>query len=66
MGITVFFLIFVPFAALLYVPLTTRQQVRPAHARNAPEATAAPAKDFQSIPVNRGANDHSRKWKSVA
>jgi hypothetical protein len=66
MGITVFLLICGPFAALLFFPLTTRQQLRPAHARNAPESTAAPAKDFQSIPLNRGADDHSRKWKNVA
>jgi hypothetical protein len=59
---------------LLYFPLTTRQQLRPAHvnaARHAGEPTAAPAKYFQSIPCSsipwsRGADDPSRKWKNVA
>jgi hypothetical protein len=68
MGITVFFLIWGPFAALLFVPLTTRQQLRPAHIdprREPAEPTAAAVNEFQLIPWGRE-HDHSRGWKNVA
>jgi hypothetical protein len=68
MGITVFFLICGPFAALLYVPLTTRQRLRPAHvnvARNAAESPMADAKEFQPIRLSRE-QDHARSRKSAA
>ena len=68
MGITVFFLIWGPFAALLFVPLTTGQQLRPARIdprREPAESTSAAANGFQLIPWGRE-HDHSRRWKNVA
>jgi hypothetical protein len=67
MGITVFFLIWGPFTALLFFPVTTGQQLRPARvdAPREPAARTAGAKDFQPIRWN-DPNDHSRGWKNVA
>jgi hypothetical protein len=69
MAITVFFLICGPFAALLYVPLATRKQVR--IARNAAESRMASAREFQplrwsAIPCSLEAPDHTRDRKSAA
>jgi hypothetical protein len=67
MGITVFFLIWGPFTALLFFPVATGQQLRPARVyapREQAEPTAA-ANEFQPIRWN-DPNDHSRRWKSVA
>jgi hypothetical protein len=62
-GITVFFLICGPFAALLYVPLTTRKHVKTP--RNAAQPQMAAAQEFQPIHWNR-AQDTIRNWKSAA
>jgi hypothetical protein len=69
MGITVFFLICGPFAALLYFPLTTRQRPRPAHvrpaylnaARHAAQSQMAVAQEFQSIRWSENEQPRNRK-----
>jgi hypothetical protein len=68
MGITVFFLIWGPFMALLFVPVTTGQQLRPTRfdpRREPAEPTVAAVNEFQPIPWGRE-YDRSRKWKNVA
>jgi hypothetical protein len=66
MGITVFFLIWGPFTALLFVPVTTRQPLRPAriNPRREPAEPTAAANEFQPIPWSR--DDHSHESKNAA
>jgi hypothetical protein len=67
MGITVFFLIWGPFAALLFVPVTTRQPLRPARInprRKPAEPTVAPANEFH--PIAWSQDDHSHESKNAA
>jgi hypothetical protein len=69
MGITVFFLIWGPIAALIYFPLTT-QQFRLAPADDAPpraaEPTPAAAKELHTLFWNSETEDHFHGWRSAA
>jgi hypothetical protein len=68
MGITVFLLIWVPIAALIYFPLTTQQfRLAPADAPSrAVEPTPAAAKQLHALCWNSETEDHSHGWRSAA
>jgi hypothetical protein len=68
MGITVFLLLWVPIAALLYFPLTTQNfRLAPADAPpRAAEPTPAAAKELHALCWNSETEDHSHGWRSAA
>jgi hypothetical protein len=70
MGLWVFLLICGPVTALLYFPLTTRNQsfhLAPADVSQASAGSVStPVKESDVLPWNREAEDHLRDWKSAA
>jgi hypothetical protein len=70
MGLWVFMLICGPATALLYFPLTTRNQSFPLAPADVSHASAGPApttaKERDVLRWNREADDPIRGWKSAA